>query len=168
VGTALLLRYGKIFERIQGFLRPMVGDSALPQDPATLDREVLATLGRRKTLFGVGIMQLAAWISGSFEIWFVLRLLGHPVGAGAAIALESMTQAVRHFAFIVPAGLGVQEAGLVLFGHALGIGPELALAVSLAKRMREVLCGVPPLLSWQWLEGRRLRALITGRTGDSL
>jgi len=168
VGTALLLRYGKIFERIQGFLRPMVGDSALPQDPATLDREVLATLGRRKTLFGVGILQLAAWISGSFEIWFVLRLLGHPVGAGAAIALESMTQAVRHFAFIVPAGLGVQEAGLVLFGHALGIGPELALAVSLAKRMREVLCGVPPLLSWQWLEGRRLRALITGRTGDSL
>ena len=27
--------------------------------------------------------------------------------------LESMTQAMRHVAFIVPAGLGVQEAGFV-------------------------------------------------------
>jgi hypothetical protein len=47
----------------------------------------------------------------------------------------------------------------VLFGHALGISGELALAVSMAKRMREVLCGVPSLMSWQWAEGRRLRTL---------
>jgi hypothetical protein len=52
----------------------------------------------------------------------------------------------------------VQEAALVLFGHALGVSTELALAVSAVKRMREVLCGLPPLLSWQWLEARRLRA----------
>jgi len=25
--------------------------------------------------------------------------------------------------------------------------------------MREVLCGLPSLLSWQWMEGRRLRRL---------
>jgi len=77
--------------------------------------------------------------------------------AGTALALESMTQAVRHLAFVIPAGIGVQEAGLVLFGHALGIGSELALAVSMAKRMREVLCGLPSLVSWQWLEGQRLQ-----------
>ena len=65
--------------------------------------------------------------------------------------------AVRLLAFMVPAGLGVQEAGLVLFGQALGISSELALSVSMAKRMREVLCGLPSLLSWQWMEGRRLR-----------
>jgi hypothetical protein len=29
----------------------------------------------------------------------------------------------------------------------------------MAKRMREILCGLPPLLSWQWLEGRRLHGL---------
>jgi hypothetical protein len=57
----------------------------------------------------------------------------------------------------VPAGVGVQEAGLVLFGHLLGISGELALAVSMAKRVREVLCGLPPLISWQWLEGWRVR-----------
>jgi putative membrane protein len=167
VCTALLLRYGKVFERLQGFLRPMVGAGAMGADAAALDREVRACLERRRTLLMVMLLQIAAWLSGAFEVWFALRLFGHPVGVGAAIALEAMTQAVRHFAFVVPAGLGVQEAGLVLFGHALGIGPELALAVSVAKRMREVLCGVPPLLSWQWLEGRRLRALIGARSGES-
>jgi hypothetical protein len=47
----------------------------------------------------------------------------------------------------------------VVFGHVLGIGSDLALAVSMAKRMREILCGLPPLLSWQWLEGRRVHSL---------
>jgi hypothetical protein len=67
-----------------------------------------------------------------------------------------MMQAVRHLAFFIPAALGVQEGALMLFGQAFGISPELALAVSMAKRMREILCGLPSLLSWQWLEGRRL------------
>jgi len=40
----------------------------------------------------------------------------------------------------------------------LGISSELALAVSMAKRLREVLCGVPVLVSWQWAEASRLRA----------
>jgi hypothetical protein len=71
-----------------------------------------------------------------------------------------MTQAARHLAFFVPAGLGVQEAGLVLFGHALGIGTELALAVSLAKRLRELLWGIPALASWQYIEAHRLQSLL--------
>lgn len=167
VATALLLRYGSVFGRLQGFLRPLVGESAASQGAAALDQEVRACFRRWRTLLAVGALQFSAFVSGSFEIWFVLRLLGHPVGIGAAVALESMTQAVRHFAFVVPAGLGVQEAGLVLFGHTLGVGGELALAVSMAKRMREVLCGLPPLVSWQWLEGQRIKSMITQRRGGS-
>ncbi|HEY6452580.1 MAG TPA: lysylphosphatidylglycerol synthase domain-containing protein [Steroidobacteraceae bacterium] len=153
---ALLLRYGSIFARLQKLLRPLVGGSATSEGAAALDLEVRAILHRGWTLLGVGAMQLVAWMSGAFEVWFVLRLCGHPVGIGAALIMESMTQAMRHIAFVVPAGLGVQEAGLVLFGHLLGVSGELALAVSMAKRVREVLCGLPPLLSWQWFEGRRL------------
>jgi hypothetical protein len=102
-----------------------------------------------------------AFVSGSFEIWFALRLFGHPVDVRAALVLESMTQALRHLAFIIPAALGVQEGALMVFGHAFGISGELALAVSMAKRMREVLCGLPSLLSWQWLEGRRVLSAIS-------
>ncbi len=161
--TALLLHYGSVFQRLEGALRPMLGDSVSAQEAASLDRELRACLRRRLPLLTAGVLQFTAFVSGSFEIWFALRLFGHPVDAGTALALESMTQAVRHFAFVVPAGVGVQEAGLMLFGHALGIGSDLALAVSMAKRMREVLCGVPPLLSWQWLEGWHLRSALGGR-----
>jgi hypothetical protein len=45
----------------------------------------------------------------------------------------------------------------VIFGHLFGIDAELALAVSLAKRLREVLCGLPALAAWQWLEAKRLQ-----------
>jgi len=86
------------------------------------------------------------------------------VDSGAALILESMNQAIRHVAFVVPAGLGVQEAGLVLFGRALGLDAELALAVSMAKRLREVLWGVMSLLSWQWMEGRRIRQRLRDRS----
>ena len=155
--VVLLLRYGSVFKRLQRILRPLVGESATSDGAAALDAEVRATLHRYRTLAGVGAMQFAAWVSGAFEIWFVLRLCGHPVGVSAAVVLESMTQALRHLAFVVPAGLGVQEAGLVLFGRALGVSDELALAASMAKRARELLWGLPPLMSWQWMEARRLR-----------
>jgi uncharacterized membrane protein YbhN (UPF0104 family) len=153
------LRYGSAFGRLQKFLGPLVGASTLSAQAALLDQELRACLRRGWSLLIVGALQLAALMSGALEIWFALRLFGHPVGGGTALILESMTQAVRHLAFIVPAGLGVQEAGLVLFGHALGISSELALAVSMAKRIREVLCGLPALISWQWQEGRRLQGL---------
>jgi len=159
IAAVLLLRYGSVFARLLRLLRPLVGQGAMSAGAAALDRELRAMLSRAWTLLGVGSLQLVAVTSAAFEVWLVLRLCGQPVGAGAALILESMTQALRHVAFIVPAGIGVQEAGLVVFGHLLGIGTDLALAVSMAKRMREILCGLPPLLSWQWLEGRRLHSL---------
>lgn len=158
--VVLLLLYGSVFERLQRVFRPMIGESALSDDALSLDRELHASLRRGWALLLAGALQLVAWTSASLEVWLALRLFGHPVDVRTALILESMTQAMRHLAFVVPAGVGVQEAGLVLFGHALGVSADLALAISMVKRIREVLCGVPPLLSWQWAEGRRLHGII--------
>jgi putative membrane protein len=157
VGSLLLLRYGAAFQRLQRMASPLVGLTGVDA-AASLDADLRSCLGRVRTLLIAGALQFVALVSASFEIWWALRLFDHPVSAGSSIMLEGLTQAVRHLAFIVPAGLGVQEAALVIFGHTLGISTELALAVSAVKRMREVLCGLPPLLSWQWFEARRLRA----------
>jgi len=146
--TVMLLRHGSVFARLQKFLRPLVGAGAMSDGAASLDQELRACLDRWRSLMVAGTLP--------FEIWFALRLFGHPVDASTALILESMTQTMRHLAFVVPAALGVQEATLVLFGHVLGVGSELALAVSMVKRVREVLCGLPSLASWQWLEARRL------------
>ena len=157
VGSLLLLRYGSVFQRLQRLASPLVGLTGADA-AASLDADLRACLARVRTLVLAGALQLVALVSASFEIWWALRLFDHPVSAASSVMLEGLTQAARHLAFIVPAGLGVQEAALVVFGHTLGIGAELALAVSAVKRLREVLCGMPPLLSWQWLEARRLRA----------
>jgi putative membrane protein len=158
--VVFLLLHGSVFERLERVFRPMIGQSALSEDALSLDRELRATLRRGWALLLAGTLQFVAFISASLEIWLALRLFGHPVGVSSALILESMTQAMRHLAFVVPAGVGVQEAGLILFGHVLGISGELALAVSMVKRIREVLCGLPPLLSWQWAEGRRLQRAV--------
>lgn len=160
----LLLRSGSPFKRLHGLLRPIVGARLLAEGAASLDGELHVALSRNRALLIAGGLQLVAFFSASFEVWFALHLFGHPVSAEAAVVLESLTQAARYVAFIVPAGIGVQEVGFVIFGHMLGVGADLALAVSMAKRLREVLCGVPSLISWQWLEGRRLHMAANGRS----
>jgi putative membrane protein len=153
----LLLRHGALFTRIENYLRPLVGMTAMSEGAASLDHELRSALDRHGNVASVVLLHFAALLSGSFEIWLALQLFGHPVSVADAVILESMCQALRTAAFLVPAGLGVQEAGLVIFGHVLGVSSELALAVSLAKRLREILTGLPALASWQWVEGKRLR-----------
>jgi len=156
VATAALLRYGSVFSRLQGILRRLAGIDLLAEGAASLDEEIRSCLRRKSSLAFAGTLQLAALISGSLEIWFVLRVVGHPIDAGAAVIMESLMQALRHAAFVVPAGIGVQEAALIAIGQVLGVGTDMALTVSLAKRIREILCGVPPLASWWLVEGKRL------------
>ncbi len=153
----LALRYGSLVKHLGGALRRWVGLRTLAEGAASLNTEVRASLQRVARLFLSGALQLAALLSGAFEVWFALRLFGHPVSFRVAIIMESLTQAARHIAFLIPGGLGVQELTLIAVGNALGVSAELALGVSLVKRVREIICGVPALLSWQWSEGLRLR-----------
>jgi putative membrane protein len=156
-----ILKNGAFLKRVQALIHSWVGEGAMSRVTESLDREVRALLHRPRALILAGGLQLVALVSGAFEIWFALWLFDHPVSIGAAVMLESMTQAIRHVAFVVPAGVGVQEAGLVLFGHIVGISGEMALAVGMVKRIRELAWGLPTLIGWQWVEGRRLRRAST-------
>jgi uncharacterized membrane protein YbhN (UPF0104 family) len=86
---------------------------------------------------------------GAGEVWLALHFLGHPIGFERALLLESLGQAVRTAAFVVPGALGIQEGGYLVLGTVLGLTPETALALSLAKRVREIVLGVPGLVVWQ-------------------
>lgn len=117
-----------------------------------LEAELAALAGRRRRLAFAMLLQLLGMIAGAGEIWLALRLLGHPVAVVPATIMESLVLFTRNLAFAVPAALGVQEASIVFIGAALGLSPELALGLALAKRMREVLFGVPALAGWQLWE----------------
>lgn len=155
--TLTMLKNGAILKRLQTLIHSWVGEGVVSRATESLDRAVRGLLHRPRALVVAGGLQVLALISGAFEIWLPLRLFGHPVSGASAVMLESMTQAIRHIAFVVPAGVGVQEAGLIVFGHLVGISSEMALAVGMVKRIRELAWGIPTLVSWQWMEGRRLR-----------
>jgi putative membrane protein len=96
-----------------------------------------------------------AWAAGAGEVWLALQLMGHPLGFVDCFILESLGQAARSAAFIIPGGLGAQEGALLLIGGALGLPAEYALALSLVKRASQLLFGFPLLAAWPFLERRR-------------
>ena len=120
-----------------------------------LDTAIRRLASAHKRLALATVWQLAGLIAGGSETWLALRWLGHPLSPAGALAIESITLAARSLIFVAPAGLGVQEAGLVGVGHVLGIGSDVAIALSLAKRMREILFGLPALAVWQITAGTR-------------
>jgi hypothetical protein len=81
--------------------------------------------------------------------------MGAPLGFGAVLVVESLLYAIRSVAFAVPNALGVQEGAYILLGGMFGVGPEVALALSILKRARDLALGLPALLSWQAAEGGR-------------
>ena len=160
----VLLRRGGIFRAIERFASRLRGAAQplLPGiDGSRLDADIDALMSRTALLARTFAWQLAGYMIGAFETWWALTLLGHPVPVGGALAIEALTQAVRQAAFIVPAGLGVQEAAVVLLAQLFGVDREVALSLALVKRMREVIFGCIALLSWQAAElahGRLKRA----------
>ncbi len=131
--------------------------AALGSLQAMSDRlvEIYRKPRRLAAVFG---LHMAIWFFGVLEIWTALRFMGHPVPYSTALVIESLGQAVRGAAFVVPGGIGVQEGGFVALCAAFGIPAPTAVALSLVKRFPEVALGLPGLFVWQWLESRRLFA----------
>jgi len=100
-------------------------------------------------------IHLAGWILSGAGVWLTVKLIGGRLDFAGAVAIEAVLCALRSAAVFVPGALGVQEAGYALLLPLFGLPAEMGLAVSLLKRAREIAIGVPVLLTWQGLEGRR-------------
>ena len=120
--------------------------------------EIHSAYRRRRGVWVCFLLHVAAWIGTGAEAWLALRLMGVSLGLGPILVIESMLYAVRSAAFFVPNAVGVQEGAYVMLGASFGLTPDAALALSLLKRGRDLLLGVPALLVWQFVEGRRFRA----------
>ena len=96
---------------------------------------------------------LAGWFVGAIEVWVVFKFMGYQIDFGDAVIIESLMHAVRGAAFAVPGALGAQEGGLIVLCAIFGIPPEAALALSLVKRIPDLVIGVPGLIAWQAMEG---------------
>lgn len=82
--------------------------------------------------------------------------MGQHPSIAEAFVIESLVMAARSAGFAVPGALGVQEGGLILVCGLFGVPPDMAIALSMLKRLRELVVGIPGLIAWQLSEGKRL------------
>ncbi len=144
-----------LFGRMAGGLQTVFKStdwSVVLESAGAMDAWIRRLYVHRRTLAVSEVWHLASWLLGAGETWLALRFLGHPVDVTTALVIESLGEAIRTVSFPVPAALGVQEGGLVVVGGLFGLAPGVSIALSLAKRVRELALGLPGLAVWQ-LEG---------------
>jgi len=100
------------------------------------------------------LWHLGSWLLGGMEVCLALHFLGADVSIGTGLVIESLGQAAKALGFAVPGALGIQEGGYIMVCGAFGLSAELAIALSLLKRLREVVLGIPSLIAWQHCEVR--------------
>ena len=161
---AVLVSYVFIFLQRRGFGAIERGAAKIVRrcgfgamvESASIHAEILTIYRRHRALKLAFLLHLTVWVLSGVEAWIALRLMGAHIGVMAVLAIESLLYAIRSAAFAVPNAVGVQEATLVMLGAVLGLPPETALALSLLKRARDIVIGVPALLTWQLVETGRL------------
>lgn len=156
-GFILVQRIGglRIVERLAGPLIRIFPRLSI-ETLRTLHQALLRRQRQRGMLLRATLLHLAAWLLGIGETWLALEAMGRPTSLAEALVIESLGMAVRSAGFAVPAGLGVQEAGFIVVGTLFGVPADQAVALSMVKRLRELLIGVPGLVLWQWEETRRV------------
>ena len=166
VAAMLVLTGGFVLVQLRGAaaavrqvmrLAQMLGAASadVPDHGAALQAELAALHDKAPQLIACTLWHLACWLLVGMETWLLLRLLGAPVGLGAALVIDSLISGLRSVAFMVPQALGVQEGGYIMLGALFGLSTEAALALSLVRRARDLTIGLPVLLIWQIVEGRR-------------
>lgn len=138
-----------LFGRLVRFTTRFAGPrdwSHLSDHAAAIDIAVVSGYRRAGPATSSFLLSLLGWIVGTAEVYLILRLLGSPVDWSRAFLLESLGQAIRAAGFFIPGSLGVQEGGYLLLAPLAGLAPGTAVALSLAKRSREILLGLPGLL----------------------
>ena len=154
----ILVRRGGLFQALEKQAARWLGSShrlLSKLDGVRLDREIDLLMRRPALLACAFAWQLGGYMLGALEVYWALAFFGHPVSVASALAVEALTQAVRHAAFFMPAGLGVQEAAIMVLAQMSGVDRQAGIALALVKRMREVLFGCIALAGWQLAEMRR-------------
>jgi len=158
IACYLVQRFG-FFRLVTGIIsrvKSLSKWSSVIQSGARFDDTVRRLYSRLPALLLCALLWIASWLLGCVETWVALFALGVHTSFTVALIVETAGQSVRSVFFIVPAGLGIFEGGMVMICSLLGISGDVALALSLIRRAREALFSGPGLIIWQFVEARRV------------
>jgi len=104
-----------------------------------IDRQFHRFYAHHPFRFGWSVLlAVANWLMGIIEVYVVMDLLGYEVTLIEAWIIESMVQMVRAGTFFIPAGIGTQEAALLIVSTAVTGTPLSGVAYALVRRFREL------------------------------
>jgi putative membrane protein len=164
LGLGLLFLIGFYFAQKKGifsfavqFIRKNISSSKrlteLGGSALALDEQITRIYRQHGDLLICGMLRLAGWLMKAAEIMLALHLLGYPVSYQDALIIESLSNVVVYIFFFIPGGIGVLEGSILLLGSLLGLPSDVALALALIRRGRELVVGIPGLSSWLITEG---------------
>jgi putative membrane protein len=152
VGGFYFIQRRGLFGKLTRAVRRFTGNRNWSQwvtQAQAIDIAVEGIYRRNSAVTASFLLSLIGWIVGTGEVYLIALFLGAPVSWRDAFLLESLGQAIRGAAFAIPGALGIQEGGYLLLAPLAGLSPDVGLALSLAKRARELLLGLPGLLYWR-------------------
>ncbi len=84
------------------------------------------------------LFHFGGWVLGSLEVFLILHFMGTPVSLTTALVIEAFAAAIKSAAFLIPAGLGALEGGMMAVFAAFGLGAGVGLSMTLVRRFREL------------------------------
>ena len=98
------------------------------------------------------LLNALCWVLSGAGSWVALSLMGFDVALWKILTLESLIAVVKSVAFFTPGALGIQEGAYVLIASVFGLSGEATLSLSLLRRAKDLVIGIPAILAWQWSE----------------
>jgi hypothetical protein len=143
-GLGLGFRRQKALVRIQSLAaklpwRALRERAAQWREGASAGDKTLARIGaaRDATWSAAGLF-FGCWLFEAVDTALILRLLGVSLDFGFAMGAEVAISMLRSVGNVLPAGLGVQDAGYATLLPAMGVAPDAAAAFVLVKRGKEL------------------------------
>ncbi|HEY1926027.1 MAG TPA: lysylphosphatidylglycerol synthase domain-containing protein [Caulobacteraceae bacterium] len=161
IGALILMSAGLVLAQSHGapvverLLRRVLKRDDGPGGPPVAEafREIR---GRPASVATAWTLHFAGWVLGGVQTWITLRFLDVHASLGGALVIDSLTAGAKAVGFLIPGSLGIQEGALVLLGHIFGVAPPAALALSLARRGRDLVIALPVLGIWHARHGDRI------------
>lgn len=147
-GGTLLFLYGGISQRVHQLLM-FIPVERLRNWLLEKEKHFLETdshfarfhrIKRRKIALAIFTF-FVGWLFETVDTFLILTLLGAKLPFGALMSMETTMSLIRAMLFILPAGLGVQDYGYVLFLKSFGVpdAESVGVAFVLIKRSKELI-----------------------------
>ena len=154
VGVFLAVQHHGIFRRLAPWASKVLGsmapDGVQAHEVDSAIRQFYRSQRGRLAL-SVGFHFLG-WVAGALEVWLILYVLGLPVTLAQCWVIESLWQLLKAGAFLIPAGVGAQEGGILLVFLGLGLSLPIGLAMAVVRRLREFVWTAAGLVVWSRYE----------------